>query len=123
MTLVSVAALLDRRYDVCKRWARLELVELDENIFEEVVGLVWMNEKAKEMKEMAQRSSKLGFVKKQIELGLLGSSKGRIQLAVSMNLLLKFRNKEKIKEIQDLSQSLDMTNDDSRENRREPTTQ
>ncbi|KAI8444557.1 hypothetical protein BY996DRAFT_6492216 [Phakopsora pachyrhizi] len=99
MTLVSVAALLDRRYDVCKRWARLELVELDEHIFEEVV------------------------VKKQIELGLLGSSKGRIQLAVSMNLHLKFRNKEKIKEIQDLSQSLDMTNDDSRESRREPTTQ
>ncbi|CAH7668108.1 hypothetical protein BY996DRAFT_6576448 [Phakopsora pachyrhizi] len=61
MTLVSVAALLDRRYDVCKRWARLELVELEEHIFEEVVGLVWMNEKAKEMKEMAQRSSKLGF--------------------------------------------------------------
>ncbi|CAH7676408.1 hypothetical protein PPACK8108_LOCUS11536 [Phakopsora pachyrhizi] len=52
MKLVSVAALLDRRYDV--RWARLELVELDGHIFEEVVGLVWMNEKAKEMKEMAE---------------------------------------------------------------------
>ncbi|KAI8455805.1 hypothetical protein BY996DRAFT_6616800 [Phakopsora pachyrhizi] len=62
-------------------------------------------------------------VKKQIELGLLGSSKGRIQLVVSMNLHLKFRNKERTKEIQDLSQSLDMTNDDSRENRREPTRQ
>ncbi|KAI8454276.1 hypothetical protein BY996DRAFT_6522173 [Phakopsora pachyrhizi] len=54
-------------------------------------------------------------VKKQIELGLLGSSKGRIQLVVLMNLHLKFRNKERTKEIQDLSQSLDMTNDDSRE--------
>ncbi|KAI8454291.1 hypothetical protein BY996DRAFT_6546665 [Phakopsora pachyrhizi] len=62
-------------------------------------------------------------VKKQIELGLLGSSKGRIQLVVLMNLHLKFRNKERTKEIQDLSQSLDMTNDDSRENRREPTRQ
>ncbi|KAI8445238.1 hypothetical protein BY996DRAFT_6477249 [Phakopsora pachyrhizi] len=40
-----------------------------------------------------------------------------------MNLHLKFRNKERTKEIQDLSQSLDMTNDDSRENRREPTRQ
>ncbi|CAH7684006.1 hypothetical protein PPACK8108_LOCUS17906 [Phakopsora pachyrhizi] len=54
-------------------------------------------------------------VKKQIELGLLGSSKGRIQLVVLMNLHLKFRNKERTKEIQDLSQSLDMTNDDSRD--------
>ncbi|KAI8452728.1 hypothetical protein BY996DRAFT_6465279 [Phakopsora pachyrhizi] len=54
-------------------------------------------------------------VKKQIELGLLGSSKGRIQLVVLMNLHLKFRNTERTKEIQDLSQSLDMTNDDSRE--------
>ncbi|CAH7673858.1 hypothetical protein BY996DRAFT_6470644 [Phakopsora pachyrhizi] len=62
-------------------------------------------------------------LKKQIELGLLGSSKGRIQLVVLMNLHLKFRNKERTKEIQDLSQSLDMTNDDSRENRREPTRQ
>ncbi|CAH7683384.1 hypothetical protein PPACK8108_LOCUS16858 [Phakopsora pachyrhizi] len=62
-------------------------------------------------------------VKKQIELGLLGSSKGRIQLVVLMNLHLKFRNKERTKEIQNLSQSLDMTNDDSRENRREPTRQ
>ncbi|KAI8452478.1 hypothetical protein BY996DRAFT_8514898 [Phakopsora pachyrhizi] len=53
--------------------------------------------------------------KKQIELGLLGSSKGRIQLVVLMNLHLKFRNKERTKEIQDLSQSLDMSNDDSRE--------
>ncbi|KAI8443144.1 hypothetical protein BY996DRAFT_6528119, partial [Phakopsora pachyrhizi] len=44
-------------YDV----ARLELVELDGHIFEEVVGLVWMNEKAKEMKEMAERSSNLGY--------------------------------------------------------------
>ncbi|CAH7683515.1 hypothetical protein PPACK8108_LOCUS17088 [Phakopsora pachyrhizi] len=41
-------------------------------------------------------------VKKQIELGLLGSSKGRIQLVVLMNLHLKFRNKERTKEIQDL---------------------
>ncbi|CAH7669272.1 hypothetical protein PPACK8108_LOCUS3860 [Phakopsora pachyrhizi] len=62
-------------------------------------------------------------VKKQIELGLLGSSKGRIQLVVLMNLYLKFRNKERTKAIQDLSQSLDMTNDDSRENRRKPTRQ
>ncbi|CAH7681190.1 hypothetical protein PPACK8108_LOCUS13759, partial [Phakopsora pachyrhizi] len=62
-------------------------------------------------------------VKKQIELGLLGSSKGRIQLVVLMNLHLKFRNKERTKEIQDLSQSLDMTNDDSREKQEEPTRQ
>ncbi|CAH7683958.1 hypothetical protein BY996DRAFT_6551122 [Phakopsora pachyrhizi] len=62
-------------------------------------------------------------VKKQLELGLPGSSKGRIQLVLLMNLHLKFRNKERTKEIQDLSQSLDMTNDDSRENRREPTRQ
>ncbi|CAH7667032.1 hypothetical protein PPACK8108_LOCUS1405 [Phakopsora pachyrhizi] len=62
-------------------------------------------------------------VKKQIELELLGSSKGRIQPVVLMNLHMKFRNKERTKEIQDLSQSLDMTNDDSRENRREPTRQ
>ncbi|CAH7686113.1 hypothetical protein PPACK8108_LOCUS20720 [Phakopsora pachyrhizi] len=41
-------------------------------------------------------------VKKQIELGLLGPSKGRIQLVVLMNLHLKFRNKERTKEIQDL---------------------
>ncbi|KAI8443341.1 hypothetical protein BY996DRAFT_6624309 [Phakopsora pachyrhizi] len=54
-------------------------------------------------------------VKNQIELLLLGSSKGRIQLVVLRNLHLKFRNKERTKEIQDLSQSLDMTNDDSRE--------
>ncbi|CAH7690144.1 hypothetical protein BY996DRAFT_6557930 [Phakopsora pachyrhizi] len=60
-------------------------------------------------------SHKVDEVKKQIELGLLGSSKGRIQLVVLMNLHLKFRNKERTKEIQDLSQSLDMTNDDSRE--------
>ncbi|CAH7683762.1 hypothetical protein PPACK8108_LOCUS17458 [Phakopsora pachyrhizi] len=40
--------------------------------------------------------------KKQIKLGLLGSSKGRIQLVVLMNLHLKFRNKERTKEIQDL---------------------
>ncbi|KAI8447387.1 hypothetical protein BY996DRAFT_6439498 [Phakopsora pachyrhizi] len=69
------------------------------------------------------RESQRIDLKKQIELGLLGSSKGRIQLAVLMNLHLKFRNKERTKEIQDLSQSLDMTNDDSRENRREPTRQ
>ncbi|KAI8445582.1 hypothetical protein BY996DRAFT_6517622 [Phakopsora pachyrhizi] len=54
-------------------------------------------------------------VKKQIELGLHGSSKGGIQLVVLLNLHLKFRNKERTKEIQDLSQSLAMTNDDSRE--------
>ncbi|KAI8446759.1 hypothetical protein BY996DRAFT_6442326 [Phakopsora pachyrhizi] len=65
----------------------------------------------------------ISTLKKQLELGLLGSSKGRIQLVLLMNLHLKFRNKERTKEIQDLSQSLDMTNDDSRENRREPTRQ
>ncbi|KAI8450723.1 hypothetical protein BY996DRAFT_8396249 [Phakopsora pachyrhizi] len=68
-------------------------------------------------------AGEFSVVKKQIELGLLGSSKGSIQLVVLMNLHLKFRNKERTKEIQDLSQSLDMTNDDSRENRREPTRQ
>ncbi|CAH7688810.1 hypothetical protein BY996DRAFT_6491862 [Phakopsora pachyrhizi] len=54
MMLVSVAALSDRRYDVV-----YDVV--DGHIFEEVVGLVWMNEKAKEMKEMAERSSNLGY--------------------------------------------------------------
>ncbi|KAI8445372.1 hypothetical protein BY996DRAFT_6536479 [Phakopsora pachyrhizi] len=40
---------------------------------------------------------------------------GRIQLVVLKNLHLKFRNKERTKKIQDLSQSLDMTNDNIRE--------
>ncbi|CAH7668503.1 hypothetical protein PPACK8108_LOCUS3016, partial [Phakopsora pachyrhizi] len=48
-------------FDACVCSTRLELVELDGHIFEEVVGLVWMNEKAKEMKEMAERSSNLGY--------------------------------------------------------------
>ncbi|KAI8449665.1 hypothetical protein BY996DRAFT_6578566 [Phakopsora pachyrhizi] len=73
--------------------------------------------------EIEANRIKLGVMKKQKELGLLGSIKGRIQLVVLMNLHLKFRNKERTKEIQDLSQSLYMTNDDSRENRREPTRQ
>ncbi|CAH7676374.1 hypothetical protein PPACK8108_LOCUS11490 [Phakopsora pachyrhizi] len=73
------------------------------------------DEKSSILKLSRNSQGTVDEVKKQIELGLLGSSKGRIQLVVLMNLHLKFRNTERTKEIQDLSQSLDMTNDDSRE--------
>ncbi|CAH7674570.1 hypothetical protein PPACK8108_LOCUS9469 [Phakopsora pachyrhizi] len=101
------------------------------NLYKRQIGVFWAHQIIRAVVLDDSRPSLLSRdsqgtvdeVKKQIELELLGSSKGRIQLVVLMNLHLKFRNKERTKEIQDLSQSLDMTNDDSRENRREPTRQ